>query len=97
MKKNYGCIIFVWIIWFGVAYIYDIKPDYEYGWVWGMFWHGPLTIPNWIISLFDPSKYYTAPLQTSGYTFWWWVTLVLNVFTQVANMLSVFKQIFSKD
>ena len=97
MKKNYGCIIGVWIIWFAVAYFYNIKPDYEYGWAWALFWQGPLSIPSWIISLFDPSKYCMAPLHTSGYAFWWWVILILNIFVQIGNLLAVFKQIFSKD
>jgi len=97
MKKNYGIIIGTWIIWLAVAYFYNIKGAYEYGWAWGLFWHGPLAIPSWIISLFDPYKYCMAPLHTTGYAFWWWVTFILSIITQVFNLISVIKQIFSKD
>lgn len=78
MKQNYGCIIIAWIFWLIVAFIYDIKPDYEYGWVWGIC-HGPLVIPSWIISFFVPDKYCMAPLHTFGYAFWWWAFLIVNI------------------
>jgi len=96
MKQNYGYITIVWIFWFIVAYFYNIKPDYEYGWAWGLLWHGPLTIPSWIISFFDSDKYCMAPLHTSGYSFWWWFMLIGNIYIQTVNLLSLVKQLFSK-
>lgn len=96
MKQNYGCITIAWIFWLIVACFYNIKPDYEYGWAWGLFWHGPLAIPNWIISFFDSGKYCMAPLHTSGYAFWWWVMLLLNAYAQITTVLFGIKYIFHR-
>lgn len=96
MKQYFGCITIAWLFWFVVAYLYDIKPDYEYGWAWALFWHGPLTIPSWFISLFDSGKYCMAPMHTSGYAFWWWVLLIINIIVQTKNLLTFIRQLFSK-
>lgn len=92
MKQNYGCIAIAYVFWLVIASIYNIKPDYEYGFVWGMLWHGPLIFPNWIISFFVPGKYCMAPLHTSGYTFWWWFYLVVNSYGIIGTFISLIKQ-----
>ena len=96
MKQNYGCIAIAWVVWFIAAFLYNIDPDYEYGWAWAMFWHGPLTIPNWIISLFNSDKYYLAPLHTTGYTFWWWILLIINAYSFLGTIFYGIKQLLHR-
>lgn len=82
---------------FLLAWIFDINPLKEYGWLMGCF-HGAWLIPNWIMSLFNDAVLTKALLHTSAYNVFYWIFLVINVwvwirmiFTTLAAVLKLFK------
>lgn len=61
-----------------VAYfLCDVQPGVEYTWYSGI-WHGLFLIPNFILSLFIDGTHVKAEISTSGYTFFWWVTVIIQ-------------------
>lgn len=80
-------IIVSLVCWFVIAYFYNIKPDYEYTWWWAMLWHGPMMVYNWIISLFDADKLCKAPLHTTAYNVWWWLSSIGSVIWFVSQII----------
>ncbi len=57
-------------------YLCDVQSDIEYTWYSGI-WHGIFLIPNFILSLFLDDIIVKANITTSGYTFFWWATIIL--------------------
>lgn len=62
----------------GAALLLRIEPQETYGWFMGAV-HGFLLVPNFLISLFDPSWIVKAPLHTSMYNFDWWVAGIFDI------------------
>lgn len=61
-----------------VAWIFDIDPTKEYGWFAGGF-DGAVFVPNYIISLFNSNWLTKAPIHTSAYNVFWWISTVTTV------------------
>lgn len=62
----------------GLAALLRIDAGADYGWFMGAV-QGLLLVPNWLISLFDPSWLVKAP-QTHGlYNGAWWTCAVIDV------------------
>lgn len=55
--------------------ICSISPNKTYKWYSGI-WHGIFVIPNWILSWFFDGIYCKAPLRTSAYHVWWWISFI---------------------
>ena len=80
------CIVFGSL--FLVVTIFDINPEKEYGWFMGNL-HGVWSLHNWILSCFNGDILVKAPLHTSAYNIWWWIGLVLSVYTWIEFLLSI--------
>lgn len=52
-----------------------INPDKTYSWYSGI-WHGIFVIPNWVMSWFVDDLYCKAPLRTTAYHIWWWISFI---------------------
>ena len=87
-SQNIRTILFSWVLLLIIAYLYSIKPDFEYSW-WWVILHGPLVPANWILSFFDASKLCKAPLHTTAYNILWWISCVLTIFTTVMQLIAV--------
>lgn len=88
-------ILITWAILFAIAYFYDIKPDYEYSW-WWIILHGSIIPENWVISLFDFTKYCKAPLHTTAYNVFWWIACIVSTITIVFQVYTVIASFFRK-
>lgn len=70
------------ILWLGLgcllAWLLSIEPLNEYGWFMGII-HGALAPFNWVISWFNDFWFVKAPLHTTAYNVFWWISLVLTV------------------
>ncbi|MBQ9312847.1 MAG: SH3 domain-containing protein [Bacteroidales bacterium] len=77
---------------FIMCFIFPIYPETTYVWWEGMF-HGGWLLPNWIISLFSDNWSYKAPLHTSAYNIWWWISAVLGVCTDIRLIISIISNI----
>lgn len=75
-------LFFLWVT------IFDINPEKEYGWFMGSL-HGFWSLHNWILSCFNGDILVKAPLHTSAYNIWWWIGLVLSVYTWIEFLLSI--------
>lgn len=73
---------------FGLAVIFDINPAKEYGWFAGGF-HGCWLPANWIMSWFSDSVLLKAPLHTTAYNVWWWIGVVIGVWSWIKMILMI--------
>ena len=98
--KQQSCIFYLlfFIAAFIVAWFYNFQLDYEYSWYW-MFFHGWLIIPSWIYSWFTDTKLCKPELYTSGYNFFWWlsvigmgISIIVNMFSFIFNFVITFRQ-----
>lgn len=78
MKLLAKILLFL-LIWLGVgclaAWILSINPLREYGWFLGSI-HGALAPFNWVISWFAEGWYVKAPLHTTAYNVFWWISFI---------------------
>ena len=73
---------------FALALIFDINPAKEYGWFLGSL-HGAWIPANWILSLFNDSVLLKAPLHTNAYNTWWWIGVVMGVWSWIRIVLQL--------
>lgn len=73
---------------FALASIFDINSAKEYGWFMGGL-HGAWIPANWILSLFNDSVLLKAPLHTNAYNTWWWIGVVIGVWSWIRIALQV--------
>ena len=70
------------ILWLGfgclAAWLLSIDPFKMYGWFMGII-HGALAPFNWILSWFCDIWFVKAPLHTTAYNVFWWISLVLTI------------------
>lgn len=67
------------------CFICNIHTNESYSWISGI-WHGAFFIPNFVRYCMDPNILYKAVDCTTMYTFWWWLTVVI----QTPTMLIIF-------
>ena len=73
-------IIFV-VAYYVVAYFFcHIDPEKIYTWYFGI-WHGIFWFPNLIMSLFSDSIYAKAPVCTTGYTVFYFLSIIASSVT----------------
>lgn len=89
-----GHVVF-WIIAFIIAWFYNFQPGYEYSW-WWMFLHGPLIVPNWILSFFIDGKACRPELYTTAYGVLWWISTIGWVVTFISYVISLVAILFNK-
>ena len=73
---------------FALVLIFDINPAKEYGWFMGSL-HGAWIPANWILSLFNDSVLLKAPLHTNAYNTWWWIGVVIGVWSWIRFVLQI--------
>jgi len=52
-----------------------INPEKSYKWYSGI-WHGIFVIPHWVMSWFTDVIYCKAPIRTTAYHIWWWISFI---------------------
>ena len=60
-------------------YLIPIDPTKTYGWFGGM-WQGGCAWINYLISLLVDNHYAKAPLHTTAYNVFWWISFILFPF-----------------
>jgi hypothetical protein len=57
-----------------------INPEKSYKWYSGI-WHGIFVIPHWVMSWFTDDIYCKAPIRTTAYHIWWWISFIFLGFS----------------
>ena len=84
--------VVVLITLFVVAYLFSIEGGKEYGWFAGFF-HGGWVVPNYIFSLFIDNYYVKAPLHTTAYNVFWWITCISGMIYLINILFKIIKLI----
>jgi len=57
-----------------------INPEESYKWSSGI-WHGIFGITHWVMSWFTDDIYCKAPIRTTAYHIWWWISFIFIGFS----------------
>lgn len=81
-------VVSVFIGCIAAYFLCDVQADIEYTWYSGI-WHGLFLIPNLILSFLFDGILVKAEISTSGYTFFWWVTVIIQNSSLVKFFMSL--------
>ena len=88
MKKQWVSVLIELALFFLIAWALSIEPLKEYGWFLGSV-HGVLAPYNWVISLFSDTWFVQAPLHTTAYMVFWWISFISMMISIVLRTLSL--------
>jgi len=71
------------------CFLCRINPAIEAGWLRGL-WHGMNLVPNWILSFFD-DRLVQAPLHSTAYSVFWWLSAISTIYVWVVNIIKLIK------
>jgi hypothetical protein len=78
MKTSCIITIIIGVAYYVAAYFFcHIDPEKTYTWYSGI-WHGIFWFPNIVMSLFSDSIYAKAPNCTTGYTVFYFLSIIVS-------------------
>ena len=95
-KSGMITLLIMIIILFCIAFFYNFKSDYEYGWAWALFLHHWIIIPEWILSLFMDGKTCKPELYTTGYNIFWWIGMISWAVTYIYRTIAFIVYLFTR-